>query len=94
MGKYWLCSINAYAICYDITKPKRRDWDDARKMKLSTAQTIYLRWISQDKSLLDIAEIEKQHVKEIQQQLDAALVALNVTSVPAAVEKAKSLKLI
>ena len=63
-------------------------------MKLSTAQTIYLRWISQGKSLLNIAEIEKKHVKEIQQQLDAALVALNVTSISAAVEKAKSLKLI
>jgi len=63
-------------------------------MKLSTTETIYLRWTSQGKSLLDIAEIEKKHVKEIQQQLDAALVALNVTSISAAVEKAKSLKLI
>lgn len=63
-------------------------------MKLSTNQTIYLRWISQGKSLLNIADIEKKHVNEIQQQLDGAMVALNVTSVSAAVEKAKSLKLI
>lgn len=64
------------------------------KMKLSTAQTIYLRWLSRGKSLLDIIEIEKKEVSEIQQQLDAALVALNVTSVAAAVTKAKALKLI
>ncbi|MBY5760253.1 hypothetical protein HFO07_26950 [Rhizobium leguminosarum] len=63
-------------------------------MKLSTAQTIYLRWIAQGKSLADIAEIEKKHVSEIQQQLDLALVALSVTSVAAAVAKAKALKLI
>ena len=63
-------------------------------MKLSTNQTIYLRWISQGKSLLNIADIEKKHVNEIQQQLDGAMVALNVTSVSAAAEKAKSLKLI
>ncbi|MBY5760227.1 hypothetical protein HFO07_26815 [Rhizobium leguminosarum] len=63
-------------------------------MKLSTAQTIYLRWISQGKSLLNIAEIEKKHVSDIQQHLDAAIVALNVTSLSAAVAKAKALKLI
>lgn len=63
-------------------------------MKLSTAQTIYLRWISQGKSLLDIADIERKHVSEIQQQLDAALVELNVTSVSAAVATAKALRLI
>ncbi|MBY5761493.1 hypothetical protein HFO07_33475 [Rhizobium leguminosarum] len=63
-------------------------------MKLSTAQTIYLRWISQGKSLLNIADIERKHASEIQQELDAALVALNVTSVAAAVAKAKALKLI
>jgi len=63
-------------------------------MKLSTTQTIYLRWNSQGKSLRDISDIERKHVNEIQQQLDGALVALNVTSVSAAVEKAKSLKLI
>lgn len=63
-------------------------------MKLSTAQTIYLRWISQGKSLANIAEIEKKHVSEIQQHLDAAIVALNVTSLSAAVAKAKALKLI
>jgi len=55
-------------------------------MKLSTTETTYLRWISQGKSLLDIAEIEKKHVKEIQQQLDAALVALNLISVSAAAQ--------
>ena len=64
------------------------------KMKLSTTQTIYLRWISQGKSVLDIADIERKHVIEIQQQLDAALVVLNVTSVSAAVAKANILKLI
>ena len=63
-------------------------------MKLSTTQTIYLRWISQGKNLRDIADIERKHVSEIQQQLDAALVVLNVTSVPAAVAKANTLKLI
>ena len=63
-------------------------------MKLSTTQTIYLRWISQGKSLRDIADIERKHVSEIQQQLDAALVVLNVTSVAAAVAKAKALNLI
>lgn len=63
-------------------------------MKLSTAQTIYLRWISQGKSLANIAEIEKKHVSDIQQHLDAAIVALNVTSLSAAVAKAKALKLI
>lgn len=63
-------------------------------MKLSTTQTIYLRWISQGKNLLDIADIERKDVSEIQQQLDAAVVALNVTSVLTAVAKAKTLKLI
>jgi DNA-binding CsgD family transcriptional regulator len=63
-------------------------------MKLSTTETVYLRWISQGKSLHDIAGIEKKQVSEIQQQLDNALVALNVTSVSAAVAKAKDLKLI
>ncbi|MBB3302194.1 DNA-binding CsgD family transcriptional regulator [Rhizobium sp. BK077] len=63
-------------------------------MKLSTAQTIYLRWIAQGKILADIAEIEKKHVSEIQKQLDLSLVALNVTSVAAAVEKAEVRKLI
>ena len=63
-------------------------------MKLSTTQTIYLRWIFQGKSLRDIADIERKHVSEIQQQLDAALVVLNVTSVSAAVAKANTLKLI
>lgn len=63
-------------------------------MKLSTAQTIYLRRISQGKSLLNIAEIEKKHVSEIQQHLDAAIVALDAISLSAAVAKAKDPKLI
>lgn len=63
-------------------------------MKLSTAQTVYLRWISQGKSLRNIADIERKHESEIQQELDAAMVVLNFTSVAAAVAKAKARELI
>lgn len=40
-------------------------------MKLKCDEAIYLRWISQGRSMTDIATIEQKTVKEIKQALDA-----------------------
>ncbi|MBX5101314.1 hypothetical protein HJB52_05375 [Rhizobium lentis] len=59
-------------------------------MKLKPVEAIYLRWISQRRSITDIAKIEQQSAEEIQQKLDALCRRLGVTSVVEAIEKAQS----
>ncbi|TCM76639.1 DNA-binding CsgD family transcriptional regulator [Rhizobium sp. BK068] len=63
-------------------------------MKLTSVEAIYLRWISQGRSLAEIARIEQQPAEEIRQKLDAVCQRLGVTSIIEAVEKAKSSSII
>ncbi|MBB4571042.1 helix-turn-helix transcriptional regulator [Rhizobium leucaenae] len=63
-------------------------------MKLTSVEAIYLRWISQGRSLAEIASIEQQPAEEIRQKLDAVCRRLGVTSIIEAVEKAKSTNII
>ena len=63
-------------------------------MHLKPIEAIYLRWISEDRSVADIAKIEQQPVHEIQQKLDAISRRLGVASIHEAAGKAKSSNLI
>ncbi|MBB2687794.1 UNVERIFIED_ORG: DNA-binding CsgD family transcriptional regulator [Rhizobium etli] len=63
-------------------------------MDLKPIDAIYLRWISDGRSVADIAKIERQSIEGIQRQLDVIVRRLGVGSIADAVEKAKSLNII
>jgi len=63
-------------------------------MRLKPVEAIYLRWISEDRSMTDIARIEQQSREEIRQRLDAVCRRLGATTIVEAVEKAKALNII
>lgn len=63
-------------------------------MKLSTFETIYLRWASQGRSLLETAVIEGVDAEHVQTNLDRMLTALMVSSVAEAISKATDRKII
>lgn len=63
-------------------------------IKLATDEAVSLLWISQGKSLSDVAAIEGKRTEDIQHCVYTALGSLNVTSIPAAIAKARFLGLI
>jgi DNA-binding CsgD family transcriptional regulator len=63
-------------------------------MKLSTFETLCLRWASQGKSLEAAVVIEGVDARYIQAHLDRAVTALRVRSVAEAIRKATDLRII
>ena len=63
-------------------------------MKLKSVEAIHLRWISDGKTIADIARIEQQTVEEVQQKLAVICRRLGAGSIVEAVEKAKSSNMI
>lgn len=59
-------------------------------MMLRSDEAVYLRWISQGRSLTDIASIEQKTVKEIKQALDATTQRLGGVSIVDVVKAARA----
>ena len=63
-------------------------------VKLSTNEAVSLTWLSQGKSLEELAAIEGKSVEEAQLCINALLQVLRARSIPAALANAKSIALI
>jgi DNA-binding CsgD family transcriptional regulator len=59
-------------------------------MMLKSDEAVYLRWISQGRSMTDIATIEQKKPEEIKQALDTVSRRLGATSIVEVLETARS----
>jgi DNA-binding CsgD family transcriptional regulator len=59
-------------------------------MMLKSDEAVYLRWISQGRSITDIATIEQKTPEEIQQALDSIRRRLRAVSIVEVLETARS----